>query len=218
MPTMKILWEKSPRGLKRKYKSIRYDVLRELAFYWWDSLFPKRFEESNRGEYGIKKRTKKHIQKKERKGWGVGKNLFYTGLLYDKTTRIMPKPIVNKSGLKMTFRGLPKYIGLSRVREDGFEGDERNDLQIQIEKEFKNNIYLAQRELQKQGINHTLIYLSAAQQGLLQHKKSTHNLPPMKNELVAVSFKDEKLMREFLKSRTLELMNKINDKKITKQV
>lgn len=194
MAEIQIQWGKAPKKMGKKYKAARKTLLSETGFFWWNRLFPKRFHESNRIEYGIRKRSKKYIERKRKKGFGVDP-LVYTGALKELATSRMPKQTVNAKGLKMPFRGLPRYIGLSRVRIDGKDGDERNELQKRIQDEFQNSIYIAQRKLADEGKKYTLKHLLAASQGLLSSNKKTHNLPPMANELIAVSFADEKQLR-----------------------
>lgn len=200
-----INWGNTPDEIKKNMGKVRKKVLTELGLKWWIELFPKRFHEKYRTEYGIKSRGKSHENKKKRKGWG-NNPLEFTGKLKEASTLKKPSIKTDDTGLKVTFRGLPKYIYYSTV-----SNADKSELQLAIETMYQGNIFIAQRELKKKGEDYSLFHLSQVQQGLLTRNKT--NLPPMTKELIAVSFKDEKILRDFLKKRYPELINEKSNKR-----
>jgi hypothetical protein len=200
-----INWGNTPEEMQKNLHKVKKKVLTELGLKWWIELFPKRFSEKHRTEYGIRSRSKSHEAKKKRKGW-ANNPLEFTGKLKEASTLKKPSVKVDNEGLKVNFRGLPKYIYYSTV-----SNEDKTELQKDIETKYQGNIFIAQRELKKKGEVVSLFHLSQVQQGLLTRNKT--NLPPMTKELIAVSFKDEKILRDFLIKRYPELINEKTNKK-----
>jgi hypothetical protein len=94
--------------MKRKYKQARREALKSAGEYWRHVILPGHFEVSATGKYRYKARTEKHRRRKRREGRG-NRPLVYTGRLRKKMLSTKPSIKLDKGGLSMVFRGLPRY-------------------------------------------------------------------------------------------------------------
>ncbi len=132
---------KGDKGLKRLYSSAREEALRAAGEYWAKEILPGHFVAGAETKYRYAKRTKAHLRRKRREGRGEDPNV-YTGRLKEKMLSTKPSYTVNKRGLVLVWRGLPRYTfvvdtmewvkfdgrwddkALERLREQKAAGDE----------------------------------------------------------------------------------------------
>lgn len=181
--SLEIVYKKAPRGLSKKYKEAREASLKAIAKEWWSTMLPIHFTPEANTEYGFAKRSEKHIKRKQ-KLHGHNNPLEFSG----KTKNIMlgnlPTPKINSKKMDLQFKGIPKYIYYSTQREPS---------EIESTLNQYDNIWEAQRKLAAEGRPLSLKYLTKVKQGLIKGK---NKLPPMRNELVAVSNKEIKELGE----------------------
>lgn len=184
--SLEVVYKKAPRGLNKKYKEAREESLKAIGKEWWSTMLPKHFVSEAYNEYGFAKRSKKHERRKKR-NYGHSNPLEFTGKTKNTMLSNLPVPKITSKKMEMQFKGIPKYIYYSTQREP-----------TEIEKTLNqyDNIWEAQRKLSAEGKRLSLKYLSKVKQGLIKGK---NKLPPMRNELIAVSDKEVKRLAKIQK-------------------
>jgi len=175
--SIEVKYKKAPRGLTKKYKEAREESLKAMAKEWWSSMLPVHFTPEANIEYGFAKRSEKHIKRKQ-KLHGQNNPLEFSGKTKGIMLNNMPIPKINSKKMDLQFKGIPKYIYYSTQREPS---------EIESTLNQYDNIWEAQRKLAAEGRPLSLKYLTKVKQGLIKGK---NKLPPMRNELVAVSTKE----------------------------
>jgi len=192
--SIEVVYKKAPRGLTKKYKEAREESLKAIGKEWWSKMLPKHFTPEAYTEYGFAKRSEKHEIRK-RRNEGHTNPLEFTGKTKNVMLGQLPIPKINSKKMDIQFKGIPKYIYYSTQREH-----------TEIEKTLNqyDNIWEAQRKLAELGQTYSLKYLTKAKQGLI---KGRNKLPPMRNELVAVSNKEIKDLGEISKKILTEKLD-----------
>lgn len=104
------------KGLAKAVKGARDLALHDVAVHWWRAILPDHFKAYNMGRYDMKKRTPKHQKRKRREGRPADPNV-YTGRLRDKMIATRPDVTVNRQGVKLVFRGLPRHTFVTTTYE-----------------------------------------------------------------------------------------------------
>lgn len=112
---------RGPRGMKRRYKDVRNHALREAGSLWWRKVLPEHFRSGAESKYRYKKRTPGYLRRKRREGRGQDPNV-YTGRLRDKMTRTKPAVKLDRDGITLTWRGLPRYTFITDTVETKKDG------------------------------------------------------------------------------------------------
>lgn len=197
--SIEVVYKKAPRGLSKKYKEAREESLKAIGKEWWSKMLPIHFTPEAYTEYGFAKRSEKHLKRKQ-KIHGHANPLEYSG----KTKNIMlgspPIPKINSKKMDIQFKGIPKHIYYSTQREPS---------EIEGTLNQYDNIWEAQRKLAAEGRPLSLKYLSKVKQGLIKGK---NKLPPMRNELIAVSPKEIKKLGEISKKILIERLDEPDKK------
>lgn len=118
---------KGDKGLKRLYADAREQALRAAGEYWAKEILPAHFNAGAEKKYGYAPRTERYLRRKRREGRGQDPNV-YTGRLAQKMLATAPSYTVNKRGLVLVWRGLPRYTfvvdTMEFVKADGRWDDE----------------------------------------------------------------------------------------------
>lgn len=94
--------------LKRVYAKARDEALRAAGAFWAEKILPEHFKAGAESKYRYPKRTRAHMRRKRREGRGQDPNV-YTGRLRDKMLATTPTVKINRDGITMIWRGLPRY-------------------------------------------------------------------------------------------------------------
>lgn len=113
---LRITSPRGARGLRRQYKAARDAALRAAGDMWVEKILPGHFKAGAEQKYRYATRTEKHLRRKRREGKGQDPNV-YTGRLRDKMLSMRPSVSVNKGGLTLIWRGLPKYTYITDTYE-----------------------------------------------------------------------------------------------------
>lgn len=113
---MTLILPAGARGLKRKYKAAREKALREVGERWEREILPLHFRADASRRYRYAKRTDKYLRRKRRENRGEDPNV-YTGKMRDKMTATRPAHRVTRSGITLTWRGLPRHTFITTTYE-----------------------------------------------------------------------------------------------------
>lgn len=105
---VKLIFPAGPRGQRRRFTEARKKVLVAVGAGWRKEKLAGHFRADATRKYGFQKRTDDHLERKRREGKGEDPNV-YTGRLRDKMTSTRPAFRVTRSGITLTWRGLPRY-------------------------------------------------------------------------------------------------------------
>lgn len=99
---------KGAKGMVAQAKVAREAALKVAGEYWARELLGEHFTAGAEKKYGYVKRTDRHLRRKRREGRGEDPNV-YTGQLEQKLMSTKPSITVNRRGVVLVWRGLPRY-------------------------------------------------------------------------------------------------------------
>lgn len=99
---------KGPARMRKAYRGIRDEALREAGTFWAENILPEHFKAGAESKYRYAARTEQHMRRKRREGKGADPNV-YTGRLRDKMVGMAPSMTVTAKGLVLRWPGLPRY-------------------------------------------------------------------------------------------------------------
>lgn len=113
---MTLLLPAGARGIKRKFADARKKALHEVGEKWSAEILPLHFRADASTRYRYQKRTPAYLKRKRRENKGEDPNV-YTGQMRDKMTAARPSYRVNRNGITLTWRGLPRHTFITSTYE-----------------------------------------------------------------------------------------------------